>query len=106
MKYFLLLSLIIFYGSISQGMKRKLLSRYENLEREIFMRKLYRDYSFDLLQQIPVKNPINQKVFDSLLAQGMQKYCRLPSNWNQEQNGLLKPFDEYSLSELENCVTS
>ncbi|CAN5178343.1 hypothetical protein BH09DEP1_BH09DEP1_4380 [soil metagenome] len=65
------------------------------------MRARYKDYSFELLQQIPAKDPINQKVFDSLLTQGMQKYCKLAVNWDEEANGPLKPFDEYSLSELE-----
>lgn len=59
------------------------------------------DYSFELIKQIPAKDPINQKVFEALLAQGMQKYCKLVAHWNAEANGQLKNFDEYSLSELE-----
>lgn len=95
MKYFLLLSLCTFFGA-SYAMKRKLLSRYENLEREIFIRGLYRDYSFGLIQQISPKNPIIQKVFEWLIAQGQQKYADLAL-----KNYDLEPFEEYSLSELE-----
>lgn len=99
MKYFLLLSLCAFFGS-SHTMKRKLLSRHENLEREIFMRAFYRDYSFGLIQQIPIKNPINQKVFEWLITQGRKKYTALAL-----KNYALEPFDEYSLSELESICT-
>lgn len=102
MKCILIFSLfIILFSFHCQAMKRKLLSRYENLQKEIFMKKFYRDYSFELIKQIPAKDPINQKVFDTLLAQGMQKYCRLAVDWNAQKNGELKSFEEYSLSELE-----
>lgn len=82
-------------------MKRKLLSQYENLQKEIFMRSFYKEYSFELIQQIPAKDPINQKVFSSLITQGMQKYCKLAVKWDADKDGELKPFDEFSLSELE-----
>lgn len=96
MKYFLIFSLCS-----THSMKRKLLSRYENLQREIFIRAFYRDYSFGLMQQIPAKNPITQKVFEALLAQGQQKYAELAL-----KNHELEPFHNYSLSELESITVN
>lgn len=102
MKYFLILSLFTCYCS-SFTMKKKLLSRHENLEREIFMNAIYREYSFEILEKMldSVTHPVNQKVLQSLLAKGMQNYCKLNAYQNTTKNEPLKPFREYSLSELE-----
>lgn len=91
MKYFLILSICLVCRSYSMK-----ISTHENLQREIFIRAFYRDYSFGLIEQIPAKNPITKKVFDGLLAQGKQKYAELAL-----KNHKLEPFHSYSLSELE-----
>lgn len=82
--------------SSSFGMKKKLLSQYENLQREIFIRQFYRDYSFGLLQQIEPKDPISRKTINSLIIQGQQKYAALCLTKNEVES-----FEQYSLSELE-----
>ncbi|GMU19725.1 MAG: hypothetical protein AMXMBFR12_09170 [Candidatus Babeliales bacterium] len=65
------------------------------------MRAFYRDYSFGLIQQIPIKNPINQKVFEWLITQGRKKYTALAL-----KNYALEPFDEYSERELESIFVT
>lgn len=98
MKYFLLLSLPISsaYASEKTTKKRKLPLDNVNLEKEIFLRSYFRDHSFELLKQISTRSCANKYIFDSLIAQGMQKYYKLVTHEKR-----LKPFDEYSLSELE-----
>lgn len=85
MKYFLILSICIFSGS-SSAMKKKWLGQHENLQREIFIRAFYRDYSFELINQIAaqVTHPITQKVLNFLLVQGRQKYGNLSNQWKDE----------------------
>lgn len=83
----------------SYGMKKKLLSQYENLQREIFIRQFYKDYSFGLLQQIEPKDPLSHKTIKSLIIQGQQKYAALCLKQSE-----LESFDQYSLSELERMV--
>lgn len=105
MKYFLLLSLLISFTFASEQPTKKRQRQLHlddlDLRKEIFMKEFYKEYSFELLQQIPVKSVVVQRAFGSLLSQGMQKYCRIAVHWDAAQNGPLKPFDEFSLSELE-----
>jgi hypothetical protein len=77
-------------------MKKKWLGQHENLQREIFIRAFYRDYSFGLIEQITAQNPITKKVLEGLLVQGQQRYAELAL-----KNHKLEPFHNYSLSELE-----
>jgi hypothetical protein len=77
-------------------MKHTSLSKNENLEREIFIRAFYRDYSFGLIEQISAQNPITKKVLEALMAQGQRKYAELTLKHYE-----LAPFHNYSLSELE-----
>lgn len=96
MKYFLLFCLSMTFGNMCHTMQRGQLSQYENLEREIFLTKVYRDYSFKYLQEITPGNPLHQKVFASLIMRGRQKYATLKSCKCN-----LEDFKEYSLSDLE-----
>lgn len=103
MKYFLLLTLLISstYTAEKKTKKRKFQLDNVNLEKEIFMRSYYKEHSFELLKQISERSVANKYIFDSLVAQGMQKYCKLAVQWDADKDGELKPFYEFSLSELE-----